>query len=239
MKSARSSNEMVAPKSPLRIDKLADRLKVTVLISGRGTNLRALIDASSTPGFPAEIVRVISNTPEAGGLELASAAGIPTAVVPHKDYPHRESFDAALDQEIRSAGTELIALAGFMRLLTKDFVDAWRDQLINIHPSLLPSFKGLNTHERALEAGVRYTGCTVHYVRPAMDEGPIIAQSAVPVLSGDDADTLAARVLTQEHAIYPLAVRLIAEGQVRVDGELAVIDGNNIQAPGATINPLA
>jgi phosphoribosylglycinamide formyltransferase-1 len=239
MKSVRSSNEMVAPKSPLRIDKLADRLKVTVLISGRGTNLRALIDASSTPGFPAEIVRVISNTPEAGGLELASAAGIPTAVVPHKDYPHRESFDAALDQEIRSAGTELIALAGFMRLLTKDFVDAWRDQLINIHPSLLPSFKGLNTHERALEAGVRYTGCTVHYVRPAMDEGPIIAQSAVPVLSGDDADTLAARVLTQEHAIYPLAVRLIAEGQVRVDGELAVIDGNNIQAPGATINPLA
>jgi phosphoribosylglycinamide formyltransferase-1 len=230
---------MVAPKSPLRIDKLADRLKVTVLISGRGTNLRALIDASLTPGFPAEIVRVISNTPEAGGLELASAAGIPTAVVPHKDYPHRESFDAALDQEIRSAGTELIALAGFMRLLTKDFVDAWRDQLINIHPSLLPSFKGLNTHERALEAGVRYTGCTVHYVRPAMDEGPIIAQSAVPVLSGDDADTLAARVLTQEHAIYPLAVRLIAEGQVRVDGELAVIDGNNIQAPGATINPLA
>jgi phosphoribosylglycinamide formyltransferase-1 len=218
---------------------LADRLKVTVLISGRGTNLRALIDASLTPGFPAEIVRVISNTPEAGGLELASAAGIPTAVVPHKDYPHRESFDAALDQEIRSAGTELIALAGFMRLLTKDFVDAWRDQLINIHPSLLPSFKGLNTHERALEAGVRYTGCTVHYVRPAMDEGPIIAQSAVPVLSGDDADTLAARVLTQEHAIYPLAVRLIAEGQVRVDGELAVIDGNNIQAPGATINPLA
>jgi phosphoribosylglycinamide formyltransferase-1 len=239
MKSVRSSNEMVAPKSPLRIDKLADRLKVTVLISGRGTNLRALIDASLTPGFPAEIVRVISNTPEAGGLELASAAGIPTAVVPHKDYPHRESFDAALDQEIRSAGTELIALAGFMRLLTKDFVDAWRDQLINIHPSLLPSFKGLNTHERALEAGVRYTGCTVHYVRPAMDEGPIIAQSAVPVLSGDDADTLAARVLTQEHAIYPLAVRLIAEGQVRVDGELAVIDGNNIQAPGATINPLA
>jgi phosphoribosylglycinamide formyltransferase-1 len=198
-----------------------------------------LIDASLAPGFPAEIVRVISNIPEAGGLERALAAGIPTAVVPHKDYPDRESFEAALDQEIQSAGTELIALAGFMRLLTKGFADAWRDRLINIHPSLLPSFKGLHTHERALEAGVRYTGCTVHYVRPAMDEGPIIVQSAVPVLCGDDADTLAARVLTQEHAIYPLAVRLIAEGRVRVDGERAVIYGDNIQTPGSTINPLA
>jgi phosphoribosylglycinamide formyltransferase-1 len=191
------------------------------------------------PGFPAEIVRVISNIPEASGLERASAAGIPTAVVPHKDYPDRESFETVLDQEIRSAGTELIALAGFMRLLTKGFVDAWRNRLINIHPSLLPAFKGLHTHERALEAGVRYTGCTVHYVRPAMDEGPIIVQSAVPVLSRDDADTLAARVLTQEHAIYSLAVRLIAEGRVRVDGDRAIIDDEKIQVPGATINPLA
>jgi len=217
---------------------LADRLKLTVLISGRGSNLKALIDASLAPGFPAEIVRVISNIPEASGLERASAAGIPTAVVPHKDYPDRESFETVLDQEIRSAGTELIALAGFMRLLTKGFVDAWRNRLINIHPSLLPAFKGLHTHERALEAGVRYTGCTVHYVRPAMDEGPIIVQSAVPVLPGDDADTLAGRVLAQEHAIYPLAVRLIAEGRVQVDGERAVIKGENLQAPGATINPL-
>ena len=215
------------------------RLKLTVLISGRGSNLRALIDASLAPGFPAEIVSVISNIPEAGGLERASAVGIPTTVVSHTDYLDRESFEAALDQEIRSTGTELIALAGFMRLLTKGFVDAWRHRLINIHPSLLPSFKGLNTHERALDAGVRYTGCTVHYVRPAMDEGPIIVQSAVPVLSGDDADTLAARVLTQEHVIYPLAVRLIAEGRVRVTGERAVINDENIQAPSATINPLA
>ena len=217
---------------------MADRLKLTVLISGRGSNLQALIDASLEREFPAEIVRVISNIPGVGGLDRAAAAGIPTAVVPHKDYLDRESFEAALDQEIRSAGTELIALAGFMRLLTEGFVDTWRDLLINIHPSLLPSFKGLHTHERALEAGVRYTGCTVHYVRPAMDVGPIIVQSAVPVLSGDDADALAARVLAQEHTIYPLAVRLIAEGRVRVDGERAVIDGENIQAPGATINPL-
>jgi phosphoribosylglycinamide formyltransferase 1 len=217
---------------------LADRLKLAVLISGRGSNLQALIDASLEHEFPAEIVRVISNIPGAGGLDRAAAVGIPTAVVPHKDYPDRESFEAALDQEIRSAGTELIALAGFMRLLTEGFVDTWRDLLINIHPSLLPSFKGLHTHERALEAGVRYTGCTVHYVRPAMDEGPIIVQSAIPVLSGDDADTLATRVLAQEHAIYPLAVRLIAEGRVRVEGERAVIDGENVQAPGATINPL-
>jgi phosphoribosylglycinamide formyltransferase-1 len=239
MRSAGSSNGTAALESPSRDDTLAGQLKLTVLISGRGSNLRALIDASLAPGFPAEIVRVISNIPEAGGLERASTAGIPTAVVPHKDYPDRESFEAALNQEIQSAGTELIALAGFMRLLTKGFADAWRDRLINIHPSLLPSFKGLHTHERALEAGVRYTGCTVHYVRPAMDEGPIIVQSAVPVLSGDDADTLAARVLTQEHVIYPLAVRLIAEGRVRVEGERAVIYDENIQTPDATINPLA
>ncbi|MBT5497184.1 MAG: phosphoribosylglycinamide formyltransferase [Alphaproteobacteria bacterium] len=238
MRSAGSSNGTAAPKLPSRNDRLSGRLKLSVLISGRGSNLQALIDASLAPGFPAEIVRVISNVPGAGGLERASTAGIPTAVVPHKDYPDRESFESALDQEIRSAGTELIALAGFMRLLTGGFVDMWRDRLINIHPSLLPSFKGLHTHERALEAGVRYTGCTVHYVRPAMDEGPIIVQSAVPVLSEDDADTLAGRVLVQEHAIYPLAVRLIAEGRVRVDGERAVIDGENVQAPGATINPL-
>ena len=164
------------------------RLKVAVLISGRGSNLQALIDACATADFPAEIVRVISNEADAGGLDKAAEAGIPTAVVPHRDHSDRPVFEAELDKEIRAAGTELIALAGFMRLLTEGFVDAWRDRLINIHPSLLPAFKGLNTHERAINAGVRFSGCTVHYVRPAMDEGPIIVQAAVPILADDDAD---------------------------------------------------
>ena len=216
---------------------MGEHLKFAVLISGRGSNLQALIEAAATAALPAEIVRVISNEPDAGGLERAAAAGISTAVVPHRDYPDRESFESSLSEEIRSSGAELVVLAGFMRLLTATFVEEWRDRLINIHPSLLPAFKGLHTHERALEAGVRYTGCTVHYVRPEMDEGPIIVQAAVPVLPGDDADTLAARVLEQEHVIYPLAVRLIAENRVRVDAERALIDDAGLGAPGATINP--
>ena len=213
------------------------RLKVTVLISGRGSNLQALIDACAKADFPAEIVRVISNEADAGGLDKAAEAGLPTAVVPHRDHPDRPAFEAELDKEIRAAGTELIALAGFMRLLTEGFVDAWRDRLINIHPSLLPAFKGLHTHERAIDAGVRFSGCTVHYVRPAMDEGPIIVQAAVPILADDDADSLGGRVLAQEHLIYPLALRLIGEGKVRVDGERAIVDEVTDQPTGATINP--
>ncbi|MBG06997.1 MAG: phosphoribosylglycinamide formyltransferase [Rhodospirillaceae bacterium] len=212
-------------------------MQVAVLISGRGSNLQALIDACAKADFPAEIVRVISNEADAGGLDKAAEAGIPTAVVPHRDYPDRPAFEAELDKEIRAAGTELIALAGFMRLLTEGFVDAWRDRLINIHPSLLPAFKGLHTHERAIDAGVRFSGCTVHYVRPAMDEGPIIVQAAVPILADDDADSLGGRVLAQEHLIYPLALRLIGEGKVRVDGERAIVDEVTDQPTGATINP--
>ena len=213
------------------------RLKVAVLISGRGSNLQALIDACAKADFPAEIVRVISNEDGAGGLDKAAEAGIPTAVVPHRDHPDRPAFEAELDREIRAAGTELIALAGFMRLLTEGFVDAWRDRLINIHPSLLPAFKGLHTHERAIDAGARFSGCTVHYVRPAMDEGPIIVQAAVPILADDNADSLGGRVLAQEHLIYPLALRLIGEGKVRVDGERAIVDEVTDQPTGATINP--
>ena len=213
------------------------RLKVTVLISGRGSNLQALIDACAKAEFPAEIVRVISNEADVGGLDKAAEAGIPTAVVPHRDHPDRPAFEAELDKEIRAAGTELIALAGFMRLLTEGFVDAWRDRLINVHPSLLPAFKGLHTHERAIDAGVRFSGCTVHYVRPAMDEGPIIVQAAVPILADDDADSLGGRVLAQEHLIYPLALRLIGEGKVRVEGERAIVDEVTDQPTSATINP--
>ncbi len=163
------------------------RLRTAVLISGRGSNLRALIAACAAPDFPAEIVAVIANRADAGGLAHAAAAGIASRVVPHRDYPSREAFDAALDAALRQAGAELVCLAGFMRLLTAPFVEAWRDRMINIHPSLLPAFPGLRTHERALEAGVRFSGCTVHYVRPEMDLGPIILQAAVPVLPRDDA----------------------------------------------------
>ncbi|WP_377809263.1 phosphoribosylglycinamide formyltransferase [Azospirillum sp. A29] len=213
------------------------KLKLGVLISGRGSNLQALIDACTAPGFPAEIALVLSNKTDAFGLERASGAGIATAVVDHRDYPgDKPAFEAAMDAALREAGVELVCLAGFMRLLSPWFVKQWHNALINIHPSLLPSFKGLDTHERALAAGVRFHGCTVHYVRPEMDEGPIIAQAAVPVLPGDDGHSLADRVLLSEHRLYPHAVRLIAEGRARVDGDLVRIDG---PAPelAALVNP--
>jgi len=211
------------------------RLKVGVLISGRGSNLQALIEACADPAFPAEIVRVISNEAAARGLERAREAGIATRIVPHRDYPDRASFDDTLDAALRESGVELVCLAGFMRLLTDGFVGAWRDRMINVHPSLLPAFKGLHTHERALAAGVKLHGCTVHFVRPAMDEGPIIVQGAVPVLPEDTPETLAARVLAVEHLAYPLALRLVAEGRVRVEGERAVIDAKG--SGSALLNP--
>jgi len=201
-------------------------LRLGCLISGRGSNLQALIDACAAPDFPAEIALVLSNKADAEGLARAKAAGLATLVIDHKTYPDRESFDAEMDRQLRAAGVELVCLAGFMRLLTDGFVGAWRDRMINIHPSLLPALKGLKTHERALEAGARFTGCTVHYVRPEMDEGPIIAQAVVPVLDSDDADSLGARVLDSEHQIYPLAVRLIAEGRLTVTGNRVQIAGD-------------
>lgn len=212
------------------------RLRVSVLISGRGSNLQALIDAAAAPGFPAEVVLVLSNDPGAQGLARAERAGIATRVVDHHAFADRAGFEAALDDALVAAGSELVCLAGFMRLLGEGFVGRWRDRLINIHPSLLPAFKGLRTHERALAAGVRFSGCTVHFVRPAMDDGPIIVQAAVPVHAGDDADALAARVLAEEHRIYPLAMRLIAEGRVRVVDDRVEID-DAVAPPGAPVNP--
>lgn len=200
------------------------RRKVAVLISGRGSNMQALVRACAAPDYPAEIVLVLSNRADAGGLDFAREAGIATAVISHGDFPDRASFDAAMDAEIRRHGAELICLAGFMRLLDGRIIEAWRDRMINIHPSLLPSFRGLDTHERALEAGVKLAGCSVHFVRPDVDTGPIIAQAAVPVLPGDTPDSLAARILEQEHLIYPMALRLVAEGRVRVEGERALVD---------------
>ena len=201
------------------------RLRAGVLISGRGSNLQALIDACGDPGYPAEIALVISNNAAAKGLARAARAGIPTRVVEHRGFPTREAFDAALDDALREHGVGLVCLAGFMRVLTPGFVAGWRDRLINIHPSLLPAFRGLHTHERALAAGVRLHGCTVHFVSPEVDAGPIIVQAAVPVLPGDDAETLAARVLAAEHRCYPLAVKLIAQGRARVVDGRVCIDG--------------
>jgi phosphoribosylglycinamide formyltransferase 1 len=198
-------------------------LKVAVLVSGRGSNLQALIDVCAAPDFPAEIVTVISNIPDVYALERAAQANVATALVNHKEFDGREAFETALQAAIVQSGAELICLAGFMRILTAGFVNRWRDRLINIHPSLLPAFKGLHVHEQALEAGVKVTGCTVHFVVPDMDSGPIIVQEAVPVLPDDDADALAARILEAEHRCYPQALRLIAEGSVEVISERTVI----------------
>ncbi|WP_300530100.1 phosphoribosylglycinamide formyltransferase [Maricaulis sp.] len=195
------------------------KTKIAVLISGRGSNMQAIIEAAKAEDYPAEIVLVASNKPDAPGLAVAEAAGIETEVLDHRDYETREDFEQALDTLIRLYGARIVCLAGFMRILTPFFTEKWRDLLINIHPSLLPAFKGLHTHERALEAGVRLHGCTVHYVRPEMDDGPIIGQAAVPVLHGDTPDTLAARVLEAEHQLYPQCIALACEGKARVAGE--------------------
>lgn len=211
------------------------RLKVGVLISGSGTNLQALIDDCARADASGEIALVLSNRADAFGLTRAAEAGLPYRVIDHRDYGARADFERALSTALEASGVELVCLAGFMRVLTAAFVERWRDRLINIHPSLLPAFKGLDTHARAIAAGVRIAGCTVHFVRAEVDDGPIIVQAAVPVLPDDTADSLAARVLGEEHRCLPLAVRLIAEGRVSVAGGRCVI-----AAPGpggALVNP--
>ena len=199
------------------------RKKVGVLVSGRGSNLQALLDACADPSFPAEIALVISNVPGVYALERAEKAGVSTLTIPHKAFPSREAFDSEMDKALRAAGIEIVCLAGFMRLLSTGFAESWRGRMINIHPALLPSFKGLHTHKRAIEAGVKLHGCTVHLVTPELDDGPILVQKAVPVLASDDEDSLAARVLEQEHKAYPEALRLLAEGRVTVEGNCALI----------------
>jgi phosphoribosylglycinamide formyltransferase 1 len=191
---------------------------VVILISGRGSNMEALLKAVSRGDLPVRIAAVISNRSDAKGLETAAAQGVPTAVVDHKAYAGREAFDAALAECIDGYAPDLVVLAGFMRILTEGFVRHFEGRLLNIHPSLLPSFPGLHTHQRALEEGVRIHGCTVHFVTPALDHGPVVVQAAVPVLDGDDEAALAARVLEQEHVVYPLAVRWFAEGRLRLEG---------------------
>ena len=209
---------------------------IVILISGRGSNMEALLAAVARDGLPVRVAAVISNRPDAKGLETAAAAGVPTAVVDHKAFAGREAFDAALAGCIDGFAPDLVVLAGFMRILTEAFVRRYEGRLINIHPSLLPAFPGLHTHQRALEGGVRIHGCTVHFVTPALDHGPVIVQAAVPVCDGDDEAALAARVLQQEHVVYPLAVRWFAEGRLSLaDGRVRLAAERPL--PAALISP--
>ena len=207
-----------------------------VLISGRGSNLAALLAAAAEPGFPARIQLVLSNQPGARGLDLARAAGVAAEVIDHRAFSGREAFERALDDRLRDAGIELVCLAGFMRILGPVLVAAWQGRMLNVHPSLLPAFPGLDTHRRALAAGVRFHGCTIHVVTAELDAGPIVVQGVVPVGAADTEDELAARVLLLEHRCYPLALRLLASGRARVVGKRVVIDG--ARAPASVlINP--
>lgn len=221
-------------------------LNLAVLISGRGSNLQSIIDACSDKNFPAQITVVISNEPDAYGLERAKLAGIATAVIPHKAYPSRREFEQALQAEIVKHNVDLICLAGFMRVLTSEFVSQWDGKMLNIHPSLLPAYTGLHTHERVLAAGEKESGCTIHFVTPGLDEGPTIIQKRVPVLGGDTAETLAARILAEEHIAYPEAIRLIALGKVHYRKDYVEIEDAppysppqmSQPAPADPVNPL-
>jgi phosphoribosylglycinamide formyltransferase-1 len=203
--------------------------RVAILISGRGSNMQALVEAARAPDYPAEIALVISNRPEAPGLAWAKAQGLPTLALDHKLFESREHFEGQLTSVLEISKIDLVALAGFMRLMTAPFVERWRGRMINIHPSLLPAFKGLHTHAQALAAGVRISGCTVHFVSSEMDAGPIIAQAAVPVMPGDTPETLAARVLAAEHRLYPAALALVARDQAQLNGDVV-----NMQPVGNT-----
>lgn len=214
--------------------------RVGVLISGRGSNMKSLIAAAQAADYPAKIAVVISNVPGAGGLAIAAEAGVRALVIDSKSFGKgadgKWKFESALTAELKTARVDLVCLAGFMRLLSADFVNDWSGRLVNIHPSLLPAFKGLDVHAEMLRAGVKIAGCTVHYVSAEMDAGPIIGQAAVPVLADDTPETLAARILDEEHRLYPECVRRIADGEVRLSDGIAVLSG--APASGALANPV-
>ncbi|MGN6516179.1 MAG: phosphoribosylglycinamide formyltransferase [Rhizomicrobium sp.] len=201
---------------------MTNRKRVAVLISGRGSNLQSLIEASKAPDYQAEIALVVSNKENAAGLCVAQNAGILARVIPHQNYESREAFDRAIDAALREMNIALVAEAGFMRIHSEWFAKEWEGRLLNIHPSLLPLFPGIRVHQQALDAGVTESGCTVHFIVPELDSGPIVAQARVPVLPGDTAETLAARILAEEHRIYPEALKLVAQGKVKLDGGRAV-----------------
>ena len=211
--------------SPIR------KIRLVVLISGRGSNLQAILDRAASGELPVEVAAVISNRPGVQGLERARRAGVPALELDHKDFPDRPAFEAALIELIDGYQPDLVVLAGFMRLLTAGFTDHYRGRLLNIHPSLLPKFRGLHTHERALAAGETEHGASIHFVTAELDGGPVIVRARVPVLPGDDPDTLAARVLEQEHRLYPLAIRWFAEGRLRLEGEQVWFDGEPLTEP--------
>jgi phosphoribosylglycinamide formyltransferase-1 len=196
---------------------MTQKRRVGILISGRGSNMMALVEAARAGDYPAEIAAVISNVPDAAGLAWAKAQGVPSGAIDHKAYPSREAFDAVVHETLVDLGVDLVALAGFMRLQSAGFVERWHGRQLNIHPALLPLFKGLHPHRQALEAGVKLSGCTVHFVTLEADSGPIVAQAAVPVLDGDTPETLADRVLAAEHRLYPHALALVATGAARLD----------------------
>lgn len=215
------------------------RARVGVLISGGGSNLQALLDAAAAPDYPAEIALVLSNRQDAYGLTRAATAGVPARVIEHGHYPDRAAFDAAMHAALLEAKVEYVCLAGFMRLLTAEFVEAWQGRMLNIHPSLLPSYKGLHTHRRVIEDGVKISGCTVHLVTSELDAGPILVQAAVPVLEQDTPETLQQRIHTAEHRIYPQALRLLAEGRVTLEGNRARIRISADDAGDILISPPA
>jgi phosphoribosylglycinamide formyltransferase 1 len=212
------------------------RRRVAILISGRGSNMASLMEAARAPDFPAEIALVLSNRPDAAGLERAKEAGIATCVIDHKAHPTREDFEQAMDAALAEHDIAFICLAGFMRVLTDWFVERWTGRMVNIHPSLLPLFRGTQTHRRALEEGVLVHGCTVHFVVPELDAGPIIAQAAVPVVPGDTEESLAARVIVQEHKLYPQALRMICDGTARLENGRVAFSGG-WDASGALHSP--
>jgi len=209
---------------------------IVILISGRGSNMESLLAAVAAGTLPVRVAAVLSNRPDAAGLQSAAAQGVPTRVVDHKQFADRVAFDAAMSEAIDAFAPDLVVLAGFMRILSEGFVRRYEGRLMNIHPSLLPAFPGLHTHRKALDEGVRVHGCTVHFVTPALDHGPLVVQAAVPVLDDDDEAALAARVLAQEHRVYPQAVRWFAEGRLRLVGQRVLLDAPQ-DAAGALIAP--
>jgi phosphoribosylglycinamide formyltransferase-1 len=212
-------------------------LRIGVLASGSGTNLQAIIDHCLDGSLAAEITVVITNNPGAGALDRASEAGVPTLCINHREFCQREDFDTAVVKALQDSGVDLVVLAGFMRIITQTFIDAFPERIINIHPALLPAFPGLHVQQQALDYGARFSGCTVHFVDGGVDTGPIIMQAVVPILPEDNADALAARILEQEHRIYPRAIQLIAEGRVHVDGRQVKIDPAGPVDTTALVNP--
>jgi phosphoribosylglycinamide formyltransferase-1 len=216
---------------------MAKQVSIGVLISGSGTNLQAIIDAIEAKRLDATIKLVLSNKAHAHGLSRARSHGIPTEVLDHKSYASREAYDQAMVDLLRDRGVELIALAGFMRLLSPPFIKAYANRIMNIHPALLPSFPGLQVQKKAVEHGVRFSGCTVHFVNEECDQGPIIIQAVVPVFSDDTEQSLAARILEQEHRIYPRAIQLYAEGRLRIDGRKVIVSGSERDEGAVLIEP--